>query len=78
MDNCSDWRKPNGLKDDRHGIILSNGVKSSRVVRKKRYGVLVTSRREEYSLFAREYLTPLAATVFSDRVDRMVERELAK
>jgi hypothetical protein len=78
VNNCSDWRKPNGLKDDRQGVGLKTEPRVPRVVRKKPPGFLVTSQQEEYGLSAREHLTPLAATVFNDRVDRMVQRELAK
>ncbi len=76
--HCSDWRKPNGLKDGRQGVGLRTEPRVPRVVRKNPPGNLVTSRREEYDLFAREHLTPLAATVFNDRVGRMAQRGLAK
>ena len=66
------------MKDDRQGIGLRTEPRVPRVVRKKPLGVLVTSRQKEYDLSAREHLTPIAATVFNDRVDRMVQRELAK
>ena len=78
MNNCSNWRKQNGLKDDRQGVGLRTEPSVPRVVRKKPPGVLVTARREEYDLSARGHLTTLAATAFSDRVDRMVQGELAK
>ena len=70
--------QPNGLRVDRRGIGLTTGPGVPRVVRTKPPGVLVTSRREEYDLSARGHLTLLAATAFGDRVDRMVQRELAR
>ena len=60
------------------GLGLRTEPRVPRVVRKNPPGVLVNSRRKEYDLFAREHLTPLAATVFNDRVGRMAQRGLAK
>ncbi len=78
LTKLGDWGKLDGLKDDRQGIGLRTESRVSGCYRRKPPGVLVTSRRKEYGLSAREHLTPLAATVFSNRVDRMVQRELAK
>ncbi len=71
VNNCSDWRKSNGLKDDRQAIALRREPRVLRVVRKKLPpGVLVISPRLEYGLSAKEHLNFPCRNGFQDPIDR--------